>query len=106
MIEDDLADGEGKLREPESRLGRQVDLLVARVGDDDDHDPLEAELPLGSVGKRNVPVVRRVERAAEQADHSITRVSSPTSTSLPLRAPAARRAASSSSGDGAEPTTR
>ena len=70
---------------------------MARVGDDDHHDPLEAELPLGGVRERDVAVVRRVERAAEQADHSHTSVSSPISTSVPVRAPAALSAASSSS---------
>ena len=34
MIEDDFADGERKLREPEPRLCRQVNLLVARIGDE------------------------------------------------------------------------
>ena len=67
---------------------------------------LSPQLALRSVGERHVPDVRRVERPAEQAGHSITRVSSPTSTSLPLRAPAARSAASSSSGGGGEPSTR
>ena len=106
MVEHDFADGERELREPEPRLGRQVDILVARVGDDDDHDPLEAELSLGGVRERDMPVVRRVERPAKEADHSHTSVSSPISTSVPVRAPAALSAASSSSGGGGVPVTR
>ena len=107
VVEHDLVRREGEPRELEPRLGRGVDVLVARVGDDDDHDPLEAELPLRRVRQRDVAVVRRVERAAEEADHSLsTSVSSPTSTSVPFRAPAARSAASSSSAGGGSPVTR
>ena len=55
---------------------------------------IEAEAPSRRLGQKDVPVVRRIERAAEQAGaaHASSNVSSPTSTSAPLRAPAARSA--------------
>ena len=106
VVEQHLSAVERKTRELEPRLRGRVDVLVSRVGDDHDHDPLQAELALRRVGERDVADVRRVEGPAEQADQSITNVSSPTSTSLPLRAPAARSAASSSSDEGGRPWTR
>ena len=106
VVEHDLALRERGPRELEPRLGLGVDLLVARVGDDAPRPRLEPELPLGRVGERDVADVRRVERPAEQAGHSSTSVSSPTSTSLPVRAPAARSAASSSSVAAGVPSTR
>ena len=106
VVDLDRAVGERRPREREPRLDRAVDVLVPRVGDDDHDHVVQPEPALRSVGERHVPDVRRVERPAEQAGHSITSVASPTSTSLPLRAPAARSAASSSSGGGGEPSTR
>ncbi len=84
----------------------QLDLLVRRVAADEHLEAVELELLDPAARELEVPVVRRVERAAEEADHSNTRVSSPTSTSTPLRAPAARSACSSSSGAGGVPVTR
>ena len=56
--------------------------------------------------ERDVTEVRRVEAAAEDADYCHSSVSSPISTSWPLRAPAALSTASSSSPCGASPMIR
>ena len=89
--------------------GGRLDLLVARVGDDADEQPVEPEVVDRLAGERDVPVVRRVEGAAEDPDaaaHCQIMTSSPISTSEPGFTPAARRASSSSSPSGAVPTTR
>ena len=46
-----------------------VDILVARVGDDDDDDRSRPSCRSARVGERDVADVRRVERPAEEADH-------------------------------------
>ena len=48
---------------------------------------IEIEVAHGCLGECDVTVVRRVERAAEEAGHWTSRTSPPTSTSSPLRAP-------------------
>ena len=100
---------EGELGEREPDLRRRVDLLVPRVGDDADEQAVEPEVVDRLAGERDVPVVRRVEGAAEDPDaaaHCQIMTSSPISTSEPGLTPAARRASSSSSPSGAVPTTR
>ena len=89
--------------------GRRVDLLVARVGDDADQQPVEPEVVDRLAGERDVPDVRRIEGATEDPDaiaHCQIMTSSPISTSEPGLTPASRRASSSSSPSGAVPTTR
>ena len=79
------------------------------VGDDADEQALEPEVVDRLAGERDVPVVRRVEGAAEDPDataHCQIMTSSPISTSEPGLTPAARSASSSSSPSGAVPTTR
>ena len=71
---------------------------------DEDRELVEIEVPPGCSGECDVPVVRRVEGAAEQSRHWTSRTSPSTSTSSPLRAPAAfSAAASSSSSSGTSP---
>ena len=106
MVDLDLPPGKSRPRERDPGLDRAVDVLVPRVGHDHHHDLAEPQLVLGRVRERHMADVRRVECAAEETGHSSTSVSSPTSTSLPVRAPAARSAASSSSWGGGEPSTR
>ena len=95
-------------REPsqlEARLGRSGRLLVPGVGDDEDEEPLEAELRDRCARKGHVTDVRRIEGAAEDAYcHSSASPSS--STSAPRLTPARRSASSSSSAGGGVPTTR
>ncbi len=100
---------ERKLSQPQPHVRGGIDVLVARVGDDTDEEALELEVLDSLAGEREVPVVRWIERAAEDPDrtaHSQTRTSSPISTSEPGLTPAARSASSSSSPSGARPTTR
>src|SRR6266545_27110 len=108
-VELDLPPGKRSPRQLEASVGGTVNGLVPRLGDDDHDEPVEPQLPDGCVSERDVSDVRGVERAPEQAGHGrqpSTSVSSPTSTSLPFRAPAARSAPSSSSAGGGSPSTR
>ena len=106
-IELDLVIGERGPRELQARLGAELDLLVPRIHRDQNRELVEIEVPPGCVGERDVPVVRRVEGAAEQSGHWTSRTSPSTSTSSPLRAPAAfSAAASSSSSSGTSPEIR
>ena len=59
---------EGELGEPEPDLRRRVDLLVPRVGDDADQQPVEPEVVDRLAGERDVPDVRRIEGATEDPD--------------------------------------
>ena len=79
---------------------------MRRVGDDRDVQVVDAEVLHGRPCERDVAEVRRVEAAAEDADYCHSSVSSPISTSWPLRAPAALSTASSSSPCGASPMIR
>ncbi len=106
-IELDLVAGERRAGQDESVEAGGMDPLVGRVGDDDDDEALELELPGRGVREGDVADVRRVEGAPENAGgQAITMVSPPTSTSVPFRAPAARSAASSSAAGGGSPRTR
>ena len=108
VVEPHLAEpSERELGEATAGLGVRDDALVPGPLGDEDEQPVGAELIPSALRERNVAEVRRVEDAAEdRGGHDRIRVSSPTSTSAPVLAPAARRAASSSSGPGAEPVTR
>src|SRR5438128_6787479 len=97
----------GSACEPKPRRRVELDLLVARSRRDEDDEVVEAEPLLRGARQRDVAVVRRVERPAQQADcHASSTVLSPRSTSSPVLAPAALSAASSSSSSGSSPTTR
>ena len=106
-IEHDLVVGKRGLRELQPRVGVELDLLVAGPHGDEHHEPIEPEVLAGRADEGDVSVVRRVERAAEEAGHWTSRISPATSTSSPLRAPAAlSAAASSSSSTGTSPEMR
>src|SRR5919197_1964288 len=107
LVELDAPVGEGRAREAEPVLGVELDLLVARALRDEDDEIVEAELLSGGAGERDVAVVRRGERPAEEAHrHAYSTMSSPRSISSPRFAPTALSAASSSSSAGSSPTTR
>ena len=74
-------------------------MLVPGIGDDEDEQFVEVELSDRRPRERDVPRVRRVEDAAEDA-YCHSRVSSPTSTCVPRLTPIRRSASSSSSADG------
>src|SRR5918999_814693 len=104
---DALPAREGGLGKAVPHLGGRADLLVRRAPRGDDDHALEREVVESAVDERDVAVVRRIERAAEESGHSSTCTSSPTSISCPRRAPAARSASTSSlSSAGGVPTTR
>src|SRR6266545_4677073 len=100
--------GEGGLDEPQARLRIRERLYGLERGPParSDHEPLEPEVVERRTGESEVPVVRRVERAAEEPGHASSNTSSPISTSAPVFAPAARNASSSSSPSGAVPVIR
>ena len=107
----ELDDGRGHLieresREREPRLRRRRRVLVTRLGDDEDEEALDPELRDRRSREREMPVVRRVEHAAENPLYCHSSSSSPTSTWVPGLIPRPRRASSSSSGAGGAPTTR
>ena len=77
--------------EPETGLGVELGLLVSGARDDEHEQPVGAERAERSLGERHVAEVRRVERAAEDRRPHRVDVSSPTSTSAPVLAPAARK---------------
>ena len=93
-------------RHREAVAGRGLRRLVRRIGDDGDVQVVEAEVLHGGPCEREVTEVRRVEAAAEDAGYCHSRVSSPISTSWPLRAPPLLSTASSSSPCGASPMIR
>ena len=78
---------ERELREPEA--GREVehDVPVPGVDDDESKETLQGEVLERGLGKRDMAVVRRVERAAEETCHS-------NSTGSPGFTPAARSSSS------------
>ena len=92
-------------RQLEPVLGGSHGLLVPGCDDHGHVEAVEAQALHRRAGERDVAVVRRVERAAEDA-YCHSSVSSPISTSCPLRAPAALSTASSSSPCGASPMMR
>src|SRR5438105_972632 len=102
----DLALREGGPRELQADVAVELHVLMSGPhGDDDDH--LFAETPCGCVRERDVAVMGRIERSAEERRHWTSSTSPSTSTSSPLRAPAAlSAAASSSSSAGAVPAMR
>jgi hypothetical protein len=65
---------------------------VAGIGNDQDEKALGAELAQRPLRQRDVTKMRRVKGAAENGRRQRVTVSSPTSTSAPDFAPAARRA--------------
>ena len=93
-----------------SRVAADVTTSLCPGAAADDHEQtVETELALCGARELDVPTVRRVERAAVEAErrrHASSSSSSPTSTVAPRFAPAARNARSSSSGGGGEPSTR
>src|SRR6185312_9974241 len=93
----DFVVGEAGLRKLQPRPGVELYLLVAGPFGNEHDQVVEAEMLLSCTRQREVTVVRRVERTAEQARHWTSRISPSTSTSSPLRAPAASSAAASSS---------
>src|SRR5436190_695818 len=103
LVELDIVVRERGACELEPRRRVENDLLVPRPSRDEHDELVESELPLRGRRERDVTVVRRVERTAEQPDqgaatHCHSRMSPATSTSSPARIPAARSAASSSWG--------
>jgi hypothetical protein len=106
VVESDFVVRERCASELEARGGVELDALVPRIGDDEDDEPDEGEPPLGLARERDVAVVRRIERPAEEPGQRNSRTSSPISTSSPRRTPAARSASSSSAPAGGRPTTR
>src|SRR5713101_7539958 len=103
----DAVVGKGSSRKLQPRLGVEPDLLVSGTLGHEHREVVEIEVLPGRTRERQVSVVRRIERAAEQACHWTSRNSPPTSTSSPLRAPAASSAAaSSSSSAGTSPEIR
>ena len=85
---------EGCLGEPVADLGIGLDRLVrGRAGRHDDQ-LREPEVPGRRIREHEMPLVRRVERSAEETDHPSSNDSSPITTSAPLRAPASRSASS------------
>src|SRR5437588_246635 len=106
LVELDATVREGGAREAKPVRGVELDPLVARALGDEDDEVVEGELLLGGARQRDVAVVRRVERPAEETDHAYSTISSPRSISSPRFAPAALSAASSSSSPGSSPTTR
>src|SRR5215210_49836 len=106
-VETNVAEApERELGEPQARLRVGHHFLVAgALGHK--HQHLAGAQTERTLGERDMTNVRRVEDAAEDRDaHERIRVSSPTSTSEPVFAPAARSASSSSAWSGADPTTR
>ena len=107
LVELDVVLGKRELCEDKTRLCRSDDGPVARVGDDEDEHLVEREVPLGSGEQGDMAVVRRVESAAQDSRrHWYSSTSPSTSTSVPVRTPAARNASSSSSRLGGVPATR
>src|SRR5581483_2912614 len=86
--------------------GGSRDGLVPRMGHDEHDEPAQVEVLARAADDLEVPVVRRVEDAAEEAGHRYSNDSSPITTSSPSRAPAARSASASASSAGGRPTTR
>src|SRR6266516_3469203 len=105
-IELHLVAGKRGACELEPGVGVELYVFVPRPRGDQ-HDDLVAELLIRGVRQRHVPVVRRIEGAAEQGRHWNSSTSPSSSTSSPLRAPAAwSAAASSSSSFGTAPVMR
>ena len=94
--------------ELEPGLRGRHDALVAGIRDDEDEQLRELELAERGSRERDVPVVRRVEDAAEDPRRAYchSSSSSPTSTRVPRLMPMRRSASSSSSAGGIVPTTR
>src|SRR6266536_3190170 len=102
----DLLRRKSRLCETKTRLAVQLHFLVTRTHRDE-HDDLVTEPLFGGVYQREMSVMGRIERAAEQGRHWTSSTSPPTSTSSPVRAPAALSAAVSSfSSDGTSPAMR
>ena len=97
---------EGGLRQAQARVGVCDDRPMGRIRRDEHDEPLDRQLLERRLRQRHVPVVRRVESAAEDPDHWNSSASPATSTSSPRFAPASRSACSSSSSPGGLPTTR
>lgn len=94
--------GKGK-----ARLRRRGHPLVTRRGDHEHDQAGEGEVALGAAQQGDMPQVGRIEAPPEQPDQGrYSSGSSPTKTSSPSLAPAARRAAASASSLGGRPTTR
>src|SRR3989442_6673994 len=96
-VELDVVVGKRSLGKAESRVGVELNLLVPGTHCDENREVVEIEALFRSVGEREMPVVRRIERAAAPACHWISKTPPSTSISSPLRAPAASSAAASSS---------
>ena len=106
LVELDVLAGEGSARQGEPVGRARHDLAVPRIGNDEHERALGAEVSLRALEEPHMTDVRRVEHPAEDQSHRYSSVSSPTSTSSPDRAPAWRRASSSSPWPGAAPATR
>src|SRR5205085_12047482 len=103
---DDGPARKGEPRQLEPGLDGHVYSHVRRIRGDVHAQVIEVEALPRRLGEKDVSVVRRIERAAEQARaaHGSSNVSSPTSTSEPFRAPTARSASSSSTSSGGVPS--
>src|SRR5437879_188746 len=91
-VDPELGDllGHRGARKSEPRPGVELHPLVAGLRGDEHDELLQPKVAYGGVREREVPVVRRVERTAEQArGHANSTISSPRSTSSPALAPAA-----------------
>ncbi len=80
--------GEGSLRQGEPVGRARHGLTVPRIGNDEHQHGLVAEVALRALEEGHVADMRRIERPAEDQSHWYSRVSSPTTTSSPERAPA------------------
>src|SRR5439155_7164649 len=85
LVEHDLRrkPREGLLREPEARLGVGHDRSVRRPGRDQNHQAVDRQPLQRGAGERDMTVVRRIERAAEDPGHWNSSASPATSTSSP-----------------------
>ena len=104
-VEANFVAREGRTRQSEAVVGGRVDRAVPGTLAHEDDEPFDVEALSRGVGDCHVAEMRRVERAAVE-DYSHSSNSSPSSTSSPVRAPAALRIASSSSSAGGVPVTR
>ena len=77
LVEDDVVAGERGARELQPRRRRRLDALVPGIRADEDEHALEPELLLRRAQQRDVPVVRRIERAAEDRGHAADKLIDP-----------------------------
>ena len=105
-VELDLRIGKGGFREPKTGSASATTLRCPGCSATRTTSRSSGTAFSAGLGQLDMTVVRRVERAAEEADHASSTTSSPIATSSPSFAPAALSASASSSSPGGRPTTR